>query len=98
MNLTLAQIERLNLLQEECAETIQAASKVLRFGYEGSHPKNKGLNNKEHLEEEIGNVCAILTLMSLSQDIDEEECSKYESEKLKTIGKYTNHQEEKDEY
>ena len=39
MELTNAQKERLDLLQEECAEIIQAVSKIKRFGFEGKHPR-----------------------------------------------------------
>lgn len=36
--LTPAQIERLAMLAEECAEVIQVVGKILRHGYESSNP------------------------------------------------------------
>ena len=45
--------EILNLLQEECAEVIQAISKVRRFGKE---------QNMKGLTEEIGDVLYLISL------------------------------------
>ncbi len=87
--------ERLNLLQEECAEVIQAASKIKRFGFDNTHPRNKeGPTNKEHLEEEVGGLCAILTLLAINDEINEESCSNAEVMKLRTIEEYTEYQKE----
>jgi NTP pyrophosphatase (non-canonical NTP hydrolase) len=41
------------IAQEECAEVIQAISKVNRFGIDGIH---NGKSNRDHLEEEIGDL------------------------------------------
>ena len=45
--------------QEECAEVIQAISKVFRFGLNQLHPTT-GVSNKEQLEEEIGQLVYML--------------------------------------
>jgi len=89
--------ERLNLLQEESGEVVQAASKILRFGPYSYHPRNPGPSNQEHLEEEIGGFCAILTLLARAGEISEERCAKYELEKLKEIGRYTKYQKYEEE-
>jgi NTP pyrophosphatase (non-canonical NTP hydrolase) len=47
--------ELLQLLQEECAEVIRAASKIIRFG--------ETAENMEHLAEELGDLQAVTTLM-----------------------------------
>lgn len=47
------QEEILNILQEECAEVIQAISKVRRFGQE---------NNIEQLEQEVADVLCMINL------------------------------------
>jgi hypothetical protein len=94
MKLTEAQIERLNCLQEECAEIVQAASKILRFGYENKHPRRPdGQTNREHLEEEIGNLTVILDFMVQGGDVEEEKIYVSAEEKKKTIGKYLRFQE-----
>lgn len=48
--------EILNLLQEECAEVIQAISKVRRFGKE---------SNIKGLTEEIGDVLYLISLAKI---------------------------------
>jgi NTP pyrophosphatase (non-canonical NTP hydrolase) len=55
------QEECLNILQEECAEVIQAASKIKRFGLIGK-PINTTLTNRESLEMELGDVLALIDL------------------------------------
>jgi NTP pyrophosphatase (non-canonical NTP hydrolase) len=55
------QEECLNLLQEECAEVIQAASKIKRFGLVGKRlDSDTNLNN---LETELGDVLALIELV-----------------------------------
>lgn len=56
------QEECLNILQEECAEVIQAASKIKRFGVVG-RPLNTTLTNRESLELELGDVLALVDLL-----------------------------------
>lgn len=56
------QEECLNILQEECAEVIQAASKIKRFGLIGK-PTNTTKTNKESLEMELGDVLALIDLV-----------------------------------
>ncbi len=56
------QEECLNILQEECAEVIQAASKIKRFGVVGK-PLNTTLTNRESLEMELGDVLALVDLL-----------------------------------
>ena len=54
--------EVMDILQEECAEVIQAVSKVSRFGIDNYKP-GKPLTNREHLEEELGDVLAMIDIM-----------------------------------
>lgn len=54
--------EILSILQEECAEVIQAVSKVNRFGFSGLNPKDNR-NNRQHLEEEIGDLICMIELL-----------------------------------
>ena len=53
--------EILIVLMEECAEVIQAASKLLRFGKE-NRPDN-GISNIETLSKEIGDLRYMLTMV-----------------------------------
>ena len=59
--LTEHQIECLNILQEECAEVIQAASKIKRFGIY-NRKDGADLNNIENLEMELGDMLAMIDL------------------------------------
>ena len=52
-----AQIEVLNLLQEEAAEVIQDVAKILRHGLYSYDPtKMNGIDNLEHLCKELGDL------------------------------------------
>lgn len=51
--------EILTILQEECAEVIVAASKILRFGKDDSHPDST-VTNSNSLSLEIGDVEAMI--------------------------------------
>lgn len=58
--------ELLTILMEECAEVIQAASKLVRFGKENRPPKSDdspGLMNTEFLSMEYGHVCQVAALV-----------------------------------
>lgn len=63
--------EILLILQEESAEVIQAVSKVFRFGWDAVNPViESNQNNREHLEEEIGDFLAMIYLMESEGMID----------------------------
>ena len=53
--------EVMDILQEECAEVIQAVSKVSRFGLDNAKP-GKPKTNRQHLAEELGDLLAMITL------------------------------------
>lgn len=77
--------EILCITQEECSEVSQSVSKIFRFGWESVHPKT-GVNNKEHLEEEIGDLLCmvdILTEKCIISDSKVNEARKAKREKLK---------------
>ena len=55
MSLNSKEKEVMDILQEECAEVIQAVSKISRFGLDNFKP-GKPKTNREHLEEELGEI------------------------------------------
>lgn len=59
--------EIMNILSEECAEVVQAISKCHRFGMD-NHKPGKPKTNREHLEDELGDVLAMIDIM-LEHDI-----------------------------
>lgn len=54
--------ETMDILQEECAEVIQAVSKISRFGLNNLKP-GKPKTNREHLEEELGDLLAMIDIL-----------------------------------
>lgn len=55
--------ETLLILQEECAEVTQAVSKCFRFGLDNFKPGISS-TNLEHLETEIGDVLAMIDILT----------------------------------
>ena len=56
--------EILDILQEECAEVIQAISKCRRFGMDNVYIKGSG-TQREHLVQELGDVRLLLSLIHI---------------------------------
>jgi len=54
--------EVMNILSEECAEVIQAVSKINRFGMDNYKP-GKPKTNRQHLEEELGDLMAMIDIL-----------------------------------
>jgi NTP pyrophosphatase (non-canonical NTP hydrolase) len=54
--------EALGILQEECAEVIVEVSKIRRFGLNTQHYKT-GQLHREMLEQEIGDVLALVDIL-----------------------------------
>jgi hypothetical protein len=59
--------EILLILSEECAEVIQAISKCQRFGITG-RKEGEVLSNAERLEEEIGDLLAMVELLQSTDE------------------------------
>jgi hypothetical protein len=75
--------EFLHILAEECAETIQRVTKVLRFG-----PRRNpwdGKDSVERLESEIGDVCAALDVLELLGLIDSDRVHDHTTRKLRAF-------------
>jgi NTP pyrophosphatase (non-canonical NTP hydrolase) len=74
--------EILLITQEECAEVTQAISKVFRFGFDSVH---KGINNRQHLEEEIGDLMCMIDLMIDNGIVSEAAVMTAKNEKLNKL-------------
>jgi NTP pyrophosphatase (non-canonical NTP hydrolase) len=88
--LTPAEHERLTILMEECAEVIQAAAKIQRFGYHGVY--DNGVGNRDQLETEIGQLENIVSMMVTKGDVDHIPIARAKAQKAATIDKYLVHQ------
>jgi NTP pyrophosphatase (non-canonical NTP hydrolase) len=81
--------EVMDILQEECAEVIQAVSKISRFGLDNVKP-GKPKTNREHLEEELGDLYAMINIL---QEMDIVSWSKIEAAsnaKIEKLKKWSN--------
>lgn len=75
--------EALRILQEECAEVVQAISKVFRFGLDDVY---NGYTNRERLEEEVGDLLCMVDILvenCLLSDSHVNSARKMKREKLK---------------
>jgi hypothetical protein len=89
--LTPAEAERLAILAEECGEIIQIVGKILRHGYESTHP-NGGPPNREILTKEMGDYEAAVQRMWAAHDIDTDGIFYHCKQKEQSIKKYLHHQ------
>lgn len=94
--LTPAKIERLALLSEEAGEVQQTIGKILRHGYEETHPDNTRETNRQALEREIGDFTAIIQIMMNSKDLNLDNIKKARMAKIGRIVRYLHHQEDED--
>lgn len=79
--------EILLIAQEECAEVTQAISKVFRFGMEDDF---NGVTNKEHLEEELGDLMCMIDLIIDSGMVSESAVMTSKNEKMMKLLTWSN--------
>jgi len=77
----LASEEVLIITQEECAEVIHAISKAMRFGLP---------DNKERLEQEIGDLLCMVYIMIEKNIISAEKMEEYTKVKREKLKKWSN--------
>lgn len=81
------ELEILCILQEECAEVIQSVSKCCRFGYDSVH-QNK--TNREMLEDEIGDLQCMISLLIENGVINENNTLQAKANKLNKLKTWSN--------
>lgn len=91
MNNTMDDITKETLLitQEECAEVTQAISKVFRFGMDAQYPAGAP-TNKQKLEEELGDLHAMLLILSQKGIIDMKSVQLAAEAKVEKLKKWSN--------
>lgn len=77
--------ELLNITLEESAEVIQAISKIFRFGWDSYHPNTPEQSNRQHLEEEIGDLLCMIDLLKEKNIIDEDNIRQATENKRKKL-------------
>ena len=81
--------EVMDILQEECAEVIQAVSKISRFGIDNFKP-GKPKTNREHLEEELGDMLAMIDIMLEKNVISLEHLEAAKAAKIEKLKQWSN--------
>ena len=82
--------EILLILQEECAEVTQAVSKCMRFGPDQIKP-GKEYTNMQHLGEELGDLLAMVELLTdQNVGIDKELLRKAKKKKFVKLKQWSN--------
>lgn len=79
----------MDILQEECAEVIQAVSKCNRFGLCNAKP-GKPLTNAQHLEGEIGDLLAMVDLLQSKGIITKAGVDAAQAAKVEKLKKWSN--------
>ena len=79
--------EILSITQEECAEVVQAISKVNRFGIDAMH---NGATNRERLTEETGDLFCMIELLIEFGLIDRNEMILAAGKKREKLSKWSN--------
>jgi hypothetical protein len=96
-DLSPAELERLALLMEECAESIHVIGKIIRHGYDSMHPRDPdGPSNHTLLETELGHIEAAMELMFRERDISLRRVCIHKREKLASVKRYLHHQPPED--
>lgn len=80
-------LEVMMIAQEECAEVTQAISKVFRFGFDEVYQEK---TNRQHLEEEIGDLICMFQLMEEKGMIDWSMVSLAATNKRQKLAKWSN--------
>ena len=79
----------MSIMQEECAECIQAVSKIFRFGFDSTHPE-KSYDNREHLEEEVGDLLAMIDLLIINDIVSEDNVNAARRKKFAKLRQWSN--------
>ena len=81
--------EVMDILQEEAAEVIQAVSKIRRFGIDNEKP-GKNQNNREHLEEELGDLLAMIDILQINGIVSWANLHTAKRAKIEKLKKWSN--------
>lgn len=81
--------EVMDILQEEAAEVIQAVSKIRRFGIDNAKPGTE-YTNREHLEEELGDMLAMIDILMVNDIVSWSRLHKAKRAKIEKLKKWSN--------
>jgi NTP pyrophosphatase (non-canonical NTP hydrolase) len=78
------------IAQEECAEVTQAISKVFRFGFDSVWPEDSTEDNRIKLQNEVGDLLAMIELMMEKGIIDENQTHQAMLQKKIKLSRWSN--------
>lgn len=81
--------EVMDITQEECAEVIQAISKIRRFGIDNAKP-GTNYTNREHFEEELGDMLAMVDILLINKVVSWGNLHKAKRAKIEKLKKWSN--------
>jgi NTP pyrophosphatase (non-canonical NTP hydrolase) len=81
--------EAMDILQEECAETIVEVSKIRRFGIDEVHYKS-GLTHRTQLEMELGDVMAMIDILVEQGVVERAALERFATQKKDKLTKWSN--------
>jgi len=81
--------EVMDILQEECAEVVQAVSKIRRFGIDNAKP-NTQYTNRDHLEDEIGDLLAMIDILMVNDIVSWGHLHQAKRAKIEKLKKWSN--------
>lgn len=81
--------EVLGILQEECAEVIQAVSKIRRFGIDNDKPGSE-YNNRGHFEQELGDMLAMIDILLINNVVSQDNLHRAKKSKIEKLKKWSN--------
>ena len=81
--------EVMDILQEECAEVIQAVSKIRRFGIDNAKV-GTDQTNRQHLEEEVGDMLAMVDILLINDIVSWGNLHVAKRAKIEKLKKWSN--------
>jgi hypothetical protein len=97
--LSAAEVERLALLMEECAEVQQVIGKILRHGFESYNPHDPArTTNRALLEKEMGDLRAVTRLLYREDDVSEGAIARACTAKTASMQQWLHHQRQPAEF
>lgn len=79
--------ELLTITMEECAEVIQACSKIIRYGMESEY---RGITARETLEKELGDLQCMIDLLHEGDCVSYTKVDEYAVVKHEKLRKWSN--------
>ena len=79
-------VELLTITMEECAEVIQACSKIIRYGMESEHG---GVTARETLEKELGDLQCMIELLHQNDTVSFTAMDEYSLQKHEKLKKWS---------